>query len=120
MCLINTRGRLIKISKFTIDKMYTRWYHTTMNTIRLSATSAINKFFELLNQVAQGTQVIIEKDNKEIAVLSPRKTKTDWKALRKALKKTNGILKDYTVDELLPLRKKGAWKRIGHVIKGLP
>ena len=69
----------------------------TMNTIRLSATSARNKFFELLNQVALGSQVIIEKDKKEVAVISPKKTKTDWKGLLKASKAVHGILKDYSV-----------------------
>ena len=36
-----------------------------MNTIRISATAARNRFFDLLNQVAAGAQVIIEKDKKE-------------------------------------------------------
>lgn len=85
----------------------------TMNTIRLSATSARNKFFELLNQVALGTQVIIEKDKKEVATLSPRKTKTDWKTLRRVLKDAHGILKGYSIDEIVPTRKKGAWKGFG-------
>lgn len=84
-----------------------------MNTIRLSATAARNKFFELLNQVSLGTEVIIERDNKEIAVIVPKKTQTDWKAFRKTAKKAHGILKDYSVEEITPLRKKGAWKRFG-------
>lgn len=84
-----------------------------MNTIRLSATSARNKFFELLNQVALGTEVIIEKDKKEVAVLVPKKTKTDWKAFRKALKDAHGILKGQSADEIAPARKKGAWKGFG-------
>lgn len=90
-----------------------------MSTIRLSATSARNKFFALLDQVALGTQVIIEKDNKEVAILSPRKTKTDWKGLLKASKAAHGILKDYTFEEISPLRKKGAWKGFGEWDKGL-
>lgn len=90
-----------------------------MNTVRLSATSARNKFFELLNQVALGTQVIIEKDNKEIAVISPRVAKTDWKNLVKASKAAHGILKDYTLEEITPLRKKRAWKEFGEWDKGL-
>lgn len=90
-----------------------------MNTIRLSATSARNKFFELLNQVALGTQVIIERDNKEIAVLSPKITKTDWKSLRIALKETKGILKDYDLENN-PLRRKGASEFLGKWDKGLP
>jgi len=83
-----------------------------MNTIRLSATSARNKFFELLNQVALGTQVIIEKDNKEVAILSPKTTKTDWKGLLSASKKVRGILKDYTIEDN-PLRRKGASDFLG-------
>ncbi|MGH7202880.1 MAG: type II toxin-antitoxin system Phd/YefM family antitoxin [Candidatus Levyibacteriota bacterium] len=89
-----------------------------MNTVRLSATSARNKFFELLNQVALGTHVIIEKDNKEIAVLSPKTTKTDWKGLMTASKKTKGILRDYSDDDN-PLRRKGASDFLGKWDKGL-
>lgn len=81
-----------------------------MNTIRISATAARNRFFDLLNQVAAGTQVIIEKDKKEIAVISPKKTKTDWEGLRKASKAAHGILKGYSIDQISPLKAKGAWK----------
>lgn len=84
-----------------------------MNTIRLSATSARNKFFELLDQVASGTQVIIEKDKKEIAIIIPKKTQTDWKGLMRASKAVHGILKDNTLEEISPLRKKSAWKGFG-------
>ncbi len=84
-----------------------------MSTIRLSATSARNKFFELLNQVALGVEVIIEKDNKEIAVLSPKIKKTDWKSILQASQKLHGVLKDYTLDEISPSRKKGSWKHLG-------
>lgn len=84
-----------------------------MNSLKLSATSARNNFFELLNRVALGTQVIIEKDKKEVAILSPIKTKTDWKSFRKALKDAHGILKDYSVDEIAPARKREAWKGFG-------
>ncbi|HUD44815.1 MAG TPA: type II toxin-antitoxin system prevent-host-death family antitoxin [Patescibacteria group bacterium] len=89
-----------------------------MNTIRLSATSARNNFFNVLNQVAAGTQVIIEKDNKEIAMLIPKTTKTDWKGLRKALNATRGILKDYDPEDN-PLRRKGASEYLGKWDKGL-
>lgn len=84
-----------------------------MNTIRVSATSARNRFFDLLNQVALGTQVIIEKDRKEVAILSPKKKKTDWVAFRKATKAAHGILKDYSIDEIVPVRKADAWKGFG-------
>lgn len=85
----------------------------------MSATAARNKFFELLNQVALGTEVIIEKDKKEIAAIVPRTQKMDWKGFKKAAEAVRGILKDYTVDELLPTRKKGAWKGFGDWDKDL-
>ena len=84
-----------------------------MNTIRLSATSARNKFFELLNQVELGKQVIIERNSKEVAVLASKTKKMDWNAFRKASKAAYGILKDYNIDEIAPGRKESAWKRFG-------
>ncbi|MBI2327888.1 type II toxin-antitoxin system prevent-host-death family antitoxin [Candidatus Curtissbacteria bacterium] len=84
-----------------------------MNTLRVSATSARNRFFELLNQVMLGTQVIIERDKKEVAVLVPKSKKTDWNAFRKASKAAYGILKDYSIDEIAPVRKRNAWKGFG-------
>lgn len=89
-----------------------------MNMLRVSATKARNNFFELLNQVAMGTEVIIERDSKEVATLSPRKTKTDWLALKRASKKIHGIWKDYDVNDN-PLRRKGAWPAWGKWDKGL-
>lgn len=84
-----------------------------MNTIRLSATSARNKFFELLNQVALGTtQFIIEKDKREVAVLSPKKTKMDWEGLKKAAIAAKGIWKDYDPKDN-PLRRPGASDFLG-------
>lgn len=89
-----------------------------MNTIRLSATAARNKFFALLDQVALGTRVIIEKDSKEVAVLSPKKTKTDWKGFLKAAREARGILKDYDpLDN--PLRRPGASDFLGKWDRGL-
>lgn len=78
-----------------------------MNTIRMSATAARNRFFQLLNQVASGTQVIIEKDAKEVAILSPKKPKTDWEGFLKASRQVRGILKDYDPMDN-PLRRPGA------------
>ncbi len=67
-----------------------------------------------------GTQVIIEKDSKEVAVLSPKKQTVNWAALRKATKETHGILKDYDFDpEDNPLRRKGAADFLGKWDKGL-
>lgn len=85
-----------------------------MNTLRISATKARNNFFELLNQVALGnTQVIIEKDSKEVALLSPKEKKMDWKGLKKAMKEVHGIWKDYDVERDNPLRRKGAADFLG-------
>jgi prevent-host-death family protein len=85
-----------------------------MSTLRLSATSARNKFFELLNQVALGNQVIIERDNKEVAILSPKTTKVDWKALREALKEAKGILSEYSPEEIAPAKAGSAWGNFGN------
>lgn len=84
-----------------------------MSTIRVSATSARNKFFELLNQVVLGTQVIIEKDKREVAVISPAKKGTDLKGLIKASERARGIFKDYDVERDNPLRRKGAADFLG-------
>ena len=46
-------------------------------------------------------------------MLSPRTKKTNLDKLRKDLDKTRGIFKDYTVEEISPLRKKGAWGNFG-------
>lgn len=89
-----------------------------MQTIKISATKARNNFFELLNQVALGKHIIIERDNKEIAILSPQTNQIDWKKFKKALKESHGILKNYPLDDS-PLRKKGAWKRLGRWDKNL-
>lgn len=91
-----------------------------MNTIRVSATSARNHFFELLNQVAAGTQVIIERDSKEVAMLTPKKQKIDWVEFKKAAEKARGILKDTDFDPNdNPLRRKGAADFLGKWDKGL-
>ena len=85
-----------------------------MNTIRISATSARNNFFTLIDQVALGMQVIIEKDAKEVAVLSPRKQQINWKEFRKVAEKARGILKntDFNPNDN-PLRRPGAADFLG-------
>ncbi|MBP9718969.1 MAG: type II toxin-antitoxin system prevent-host-death family antitoxin [Candidatus Levybacteria bacterium] len=90
-----------------------------MNSITVSATKARNNFFSLLDEVAKGKEVVIEKDKKIVAVLKPQKQGTDWKALRKSLDATYGLLKDYTVEEIAPTRKKGAWGDFGNWDKGI-
>ncbi len=83
-----------------------------MNIIKISATKARNNFFSLLEQVALGKQVIIEKDNEEIAILSPKKTKTNWSSLIKASKAVKGILKDDDLKDN-PLRRPEAKSFLG-------
>jgi prevent-host-death family protein len=85
-----------------------------MITIKLSATKARNNFFELLNQVATGTQVIIERDNKEVATLSSKKSQINWREFRKAAEGARGILVNDKVDlNDNPLRKSGAADFLG-------
>ncbi len=90
-----------------------------MNTIRISATAARNRFFELLDQVALGAEVVIEKDKKEVAVLSTKnKSQTDWEALKKASDAAWGIWKDEPYDPLdNPLRRPGAKNFLGRADK---
>ena len=57
----------------------------SMNTITVSATHARNNFFELLNLVADGQEVVVERDNKKVARLVPGKKVTDLAGLTKAL-----------------------------------
>lgn len=83
-----------------------------MNTIRVSATKARNNFFELLNQVAMGRSIIIERDSKEIAMISPKRSEFDREALLKVSKKIHGIWKDYKQEDN-PLRRKGATDFLG-------
>lgn len=83
-----------------------------MNTLRVSATKARNNFFELLNQVAAGKSVIIERDSKEVAIISQKSAEFDWVHLKKISKRTKGILKNYDPDDN-PLRRKGAADFLG-------
>ncbi|KKQ52262.1 hypothetical protein A2865_02320 [Candidatus Woesebacteria bacterium RIFCSPHIGHO2_01_FULL_39_17] len=89
-----------------------------MNTIKVSATHARNNFFELLEKVSLGTQVVVEKNSKEVAVIVSRKTKVDWKGLKKAMDAAHGILKDYDPKDN-PLRRPGAANFLGKWDRGL-
>lgn len=89
-----------------------------MNTLRVSATKARNNFFTLLDQVAQGKHVIVEKDKKEVAIISPKRRGTDMEGLLKASRAAWGILKDYNPEDN-PLRRKGAKKFLGRVDRAL-
>lgn len=58
-----------------------------MQIIRVSATKARNEFFEILNLVSTGTEVIVEKDKKTIARITPEVSqKNKNKGLLRALK----------------------------------
>lgn len=85
-----------------------------MSTITVSATSARNNFFELLNQVVLGAQVIIKRDSKEIAVLSPKKQTINWVEFKKASKAVKGILKDYKPERDNPFYGEKAWPNLGN------
>ena len=89
-----------------------------MNTIKVSATHARNNFFELLDKVSLGTQVVVEKNSKEVAVIIPKRRKTDLKGLTKAMNEAAGIFKDYDPKDN-PLRKPGAADFLGKWDKGL-
>jgi len=89
-----------------------------MNTIKVSATHARNNFFELLDKVVLGTQVVVEKNSKEVATIVSRKSKVDWKGLKKAMDDAHGILKDYDPNDN-PLRKPGATKFLGRWDRGM-
>lgn len=81
-----------------------------MNTITVSATHARNNFFELLNLVAVGQEVVIERDNKRVATLVPRKKTTDLKGLTKALERA---AKGFVDNKDNPLRRAGAGSFLG-------
>lgn len=83
-----------------------------MQVIHVSATVARNNFFKLLEQVKAGKSVVVQKDQEEIAVISPKVKKTDIAGLRKALKAAAGTLKDYNPKDN-PLRKPRAVDFLG-------
>ena len=90
-----------------------------MSTITVSATYARNNFFDLLNRVAAGASVVIEKDTREVAVIRARpKMKTDWVALKKAAKRVHGIMPGFKLEES-PLRRLGAKDFLGRWDQGI-
>lgn len=67
-----------------------------------------------------GTQVIIERDAKEVAVLTPKeKPGFDREALLKASEKVRGIFKDYDPKRDSPFYGKNAWPNLGKWDKGI-
>lgn len=82
-----------------------------MNTIRVSATKARNTFFELLNLVAAGGTVVVEKDRKVVAKLVSTEKRGKNKGLLKTLKSAaKGF--HYSAKNN-PLRKLGAANFLG-------
>lgn len=94
--------------------MYIGGYHKYMNNLSVSATYARNNFFELLDKVSSGlVDVVIKKDNKEVAVFSQRVAKnTNITAMTKALNSLVGVV---DADEIAnsPLIKPGANNFLG-------
>ena len=78
-----------------------------MQTITWSATKARNEFFDLLTQVAMGQSFIVERDKKEVALVTPIKKGTDLVGLKKAMDALHGVAKDFDLRES-PLRNKRA------------
>jgi len=78
-----------------------------MQTITWSATKARNEFFDLLTQVARGQSFIVEKDKKEVALVTPVKKGTDLVGLKKAMDALDGVAKDFDLSKS-PLRNKRA------------
>jgi antitoxin (DNA-binding transcriptional repressor) of toxin-antitoxin stability system len=77
----------------------------------MSATKARNKFFDILTWVSMGKTVMIEKDNKLIANISPISKIKRNKGLLKALDSASvGFV--YTKNDN-PLRKKGSADFLG-------
>ena len=78
-----------------------------MQTITWSATKARNEFFDLLTQVAMGQSFIVERDKKEVALVTPVKKGTDLVGLKKAMDALDGVAKDFDLSKSL-LRNKRA------------
>jgi len=78
-----------------------------MQTITWSATKARNEFFDLLTQVAMGQSFIVERDKKEVALVTPVKKGTDLVGLKKAMDALDGVAKDFDLSKS-PLRNKRA------------
>lgn len=83
-----------------------------MNIVTVSATHARNNFFELLNLVANGQEVVVKRDNKKIARVVPEmKTAKKHLGMFKALKEAARGFK-YDMNDN-PLRRPGATDFLG-------
>lgn len=78
-----------------------------MQTITWSATKARNEFFDLLTMVAAGQSFVVEKDKKEVALVTPVKRGTDLVGLKKAMDALEGVAADFDLSRS-PLRSKRA------------
>ena len=83
-----------------------------MNTITLSATAIRNNFFDLLDKVVLGSNVVIRRNNKDIAMIVHKTSNNNWENFIKKSREVNGILKDYTVDDNL-MRREGSSDFLG-------
>ena len=83
-----------------------------MKIMRVSATHARNNFFELLNIVAAGGEVTINKDGREAVVMTSKKKGTDIVGLTRALEKCQKYFKNWSLSDS-PLRKPGAAAFLG-------
>lgn len=82
-----------------------------MQTITMSATKARNQFFDILTWVSMGKTVMIEKDKKLIANITPISKVNRNKGLLKALDVASvGFV--YNKEDN-PLRKRGSSKFLG-------
>jgi antitoxin (DNA-binding transcriptional repressor) of toxin-antitoxin stability system len=77
-----------------------------MDTITVSATKARNDFFKLLDEVKDGKEVIIKKDNVVVAsmVKASLKTKNRNKGLVKAMEEASKVIK-FDEDYESPFKK---------------
>ncbi len=87
-----------------------------MQTITWSATKARNDFFDLLTQVAMGQSFIVEKDKKEVALVTPIKKGTDLVGLKKTMDALHGVAKDFDLNKS-PLRGKASKKWFAKIAK---
>lgn len=100
--------------------MYIGSNNITMTSLSVSATYARNNFFELLDKVSSGlVDVVIKKDNKEVAFFLPiKKGGTNINALTKAVDDLKPYFKNYKLSDS-PLRRPGASDFLGRWDKAL-
>lgn len=87
-----------------------------MQTVTWSATKARNEFFDLLTQVAMGQSFVVEKDRKEIALVTPIRRGTDLVGLKKAMDALDGVAKDFDLSKS-PLRGRASKKWFAKITK---